>query len=337
VAKRLANIGRGGDLVVASAATSLPFPPVAFGMVPKAWDGGPMIGVVPELDLHLRAAGPLTLTNVKQYDGEVYSDAAIVEMDLAYTDVDIEGNDIAKTAHGLLLVDGPYRWKARAILNLGSLAAHHLDTLVAATTAGAGGNAVSVAAIGDSAPAAGVSIVESGKTVTIHYESGVSTVADVEAKIGTEATLIRVKTPGTGATVLSAPTDDFAATKLAGGSDAPTNVPGGTSAGVDYWIKPTGPDNFQLIDDLETAISGGTPVTLASQGSGEFVLAPTADAGRFHWTLLGDLGTVELDAQLAAKVSLDHDPGVVAYAVAADFSDSVEAWALLRPRVELGG
>jgi hypothetical protein len=106
----------------------------------------------------------------------------------------------------------------KASLSLGTLAAGHLDTVVRARAAGVGGNAVTVAATGDSAPAGGVTISESGSAVTIHFEDGVSTVADVEAAIAAHSTKIEVATAGTGATVLADATDDFTATHLAGGA-----------------------------------------------------------------------------------------------------------------------
>ena len=64
----------------------------------------------------------------------------------------------------------------------------------------------------------GVTLVESGTAVAIHFVDGVSTVAQVETAIGT-STLIEVDAAGTGATVLDAATDDFAATPLTGGED----------------------------------------------------------------------------------------------------------------------
>lgn len=91
-----------------------------------------------------------------------------------------------------------------------------LDTIVKARAGGAGGNSITVAAAADSAAAEGVTIAEVGNAVTIHFEDGVSTVADVEAAIDADSTLIMVKTAGTGATVLAG-ADAFAATALAGG------------------------------------------------------------------------------------------------------------------------
>ncbi len=104
-----------------------------------------------------------------------------------------------------------------AFLDLGTLGDGNLDTIVEAQVAGPGGEDITVEAIGDSAPAGGVTIDEtSAPAIVIHYESGVSTVGDVETAIGT-STLIQVKTAGTGGTVLDVATDDFGAANLEGG------------------------------------------------------------------------------------------------------------------------
>jgi hypothetical protein len=92
-----------------------------------------------------------------------------------------------------------------------------LDTIIEAAAPGVEGNDITVTVVGDSAPAAGVTISEVGNLVTIHFEDGVSTVGDVEAAITAEAALIAVKTTGTGATVLDAATDECTAESLAGG------------------------------------------------------------------------------------------------------------------------
>jgi hypothetical protein len=109
--------------------------------------------------------------------------------------------------------------KATKSLAIGGSA---LDTVVQAHTAGAAGNSITVRAVGDSAPAGGVTISRAGTAFTIHFEDGVSTVADVEAAIAALAgadDLFDILTAGTGATVLSVPGDEFIATALAGGSD----------------------------------------------------------------------------------------------------------------------
>lgn len=98
-------------------------------------------------------------------------------------------------------------------------------TLIAVKTAGTG--ATILAAATDELPATplaggldseGVTIVEdvAAQTVVIHWADGESTVEDVEEAITADATLISVKTAGTGATVLGSD-DDFAATALDGG------------------------------------------------------------------------------------------------------------------------
>lgn len=122
----------------------------------------------------------------------------------------------------------------KAELDLGGLAGGDLDTVIEATTAGLDGNSITVALTGDSAPAGGVSIARVGTTFIIHYESGVSTVGDVETAITGLAgadDLFGVKTGGTGATVLTAPADNFAATALAGGLDH-ENFPGAFTSPV---------------------------------------------------------------------------------------------------------
>ncbi len=92
-----------------------------------------------------------------------------------------------------------------------------LDTIVRAKVGGVAGNSITVAAVADSGAAENVTIEEVGNAVTIHFEDGVSTVADVEAAIAADSALIEVKTAGTGATVLAG-ADAFTATPLASGA-----------------------------------------------------------------------------------------------------------------------
>jgi hypothetical protein len=115
----------------------------------------------------------------------------------------------------------------KAELDLGTKAAGNLDTVVEATADGSQGNDITVQATGDGAPASGVVINVTGNVVVIHYESTVSTVADVEAAIAAlsgTSDIIAVKTAGTGATILNAGTDNFAASNLAGGTTSVTKV-----------------------------------------------------------------------------------------------------------------
>jgi len=132
----------------------------------------------------------------------------------------------------------------KAELALASQAAGALDTVVRAKLAGANGNNIRVRAVGDSG--AGVTITESGLDVTIHFQSGVSTVANVEAAITASSALIEVKTAGTGATVLSSPADAFGFASLAGGGDALgatvkiTKVASGTVLFIHREVDPRG-------------------------------------------------------------------------------------------------
>ncbi len=113
----------------------------------------------------------------------------------------------------------------KAELDCGTVGAGAFDTVLAATVAGADGNDIQVVLVGDSESAAGVSIDVADGVVTIHYETGVSTVGDVETAITALADaddIIAVASGGTGATVLATATDDFEATNLAGGLEAIT-------------------------------------------------------------------------------------------------------------------
>ena len=116
-----------------------------------------------------------------------------------------------------LVIDAPAGREKKASLDLGGEGAGALDTIVQAKVGGTAGDDITVELVGDSGAAEGVTIDEDGTAVTIHFEDDVSTVADVEAAIGTDSTLIEVGTAGTGATVLDAATDEFAAANLAGG------------------------------------------------------------------------------------------------------------------------
>jgi hypothetical protein len=107
-----------------------------------------------------------------------------------------------------------------ATLDCGTLAAGNEDSVLAAGTAGVAGNAIRVALTGDSPPAGGVTITNAGNDYTIHYETLVSTVLDVETAIGLLAgTPFVVSVVGTPGTVLNNATDNFALTALAGGAD----------------------------------------------------------------------------------------------------------------------
>src|SRR5688572_2058574 len=99
----------------------------------------------------------------------------------------------------------------RSFLDLDTVT-QDLDTIVEAVDVYELGDDITVEVLGDSGAAEGVTIEEDtvARTVVVHFEDGVSTVGDVETAIDAESTLIRVKTAGTGATVLDAATDETA-------------------------------------------------------------------------------------------------------------------------------
>lgn len=109
---------------------------------------------------------------------------------------------------------------AAASLDLPGVA---LDTIVEARVEGAAGNAITVELVGDAGAAAGT-LIEIGTNVRLGYLPSSTTIAQLEA-LFSSSTLARVSTPGTGATVLGAGAA-FAATPLAGGTDATVAITG---------------------------------------------------------------------------------------------------------------
>ena len=94
------------------------------------------------------------------------------------------------------------------------------DTVVEAVTGGTAGSLISITLVGDSG--AGVVINRTGTDFVIHYQTGVSTVANVEAAIFALAgadKLIETKAAGTGGNILATATDDFAAVYLVNVAD----------------------------------------------------------------------------------------------------------------------
>lgn len=91
----------------------------------------------------------------------------------------------------------------------------NFDTVFQAKARGTGGNQITVRTITGGAAA----YSESGFAVTLTYQTGVTTVAAIEALVTANSTLIEIQAIGTPANVLSSPGDTVAATNLAGGSN----------------------------------------------------------------------------------------------------------------------
>lgn len=88
------------------------------------------------------------------------------------------------------------------------------DSVIGALADGAAGNAVTISFVADGVGAG--TLEESGTASVFHFQDGVTTVADFETAIA-GSILLEVVTPGTGANILVAVDDEFAATNLAGG------------------------------------------------------------------------------------------------------------------------
>lgn len=104
--------------------------------------------------------------------------------------------------------------------DLGTVGTGALDTEVETVADGTAGNSATVEAIATSGAGEGVQITVTDQHTLIEFEDGVSTVADVETAIGALTgtnKVLRVKTAGTGATVLTG-ADVFGSTALSGGA-----------------------------------------------------------------------------------------------------------------------
>ncbi len=118
------------------------------------------------------------------------------------------------------------------------------DAVLEATTAGVAGNLITVALTGDATPTVRISRV--GNAITIAYNSGTSTVGDVNAAVAALAgadDIIGIKTAGTTGTVLTAPGDNCTATALTGGNDGIYTEVIKLAAITDYmWFEKGFPD-----------------------------------------------------------------------------------------------
>lgn len=202
----------------------------------------------------------------------------------------------------------------KASLDLGTLAGGDCDTVVEAHIAGVAGNSITVSLTGDSGPGAGVTIdpVVAG-AVAIHYESGVSTVGNVETAITALSgadDVIDVKTPGTGATVLTSPGDDFVATSLAGGANAdPVSISRtGSALTIHFTLA------VSTVSNVETAIAALTGaddiIGVKTPGTGASVLATPGDV--FTATNLAggaDAENVTIDVA-GSVVTIHYQPDV---------------------------
>lgn len=147
-----------------------------------------------------------------------------------------------------------------AELDLADLGDGDCDTVVRAATRGAAGNDLTVELVGDGAALSNVVIDESTDDIVIHYESGVSTVGDVETAIAL-TTKLDVKTAGTGATVLTAPADDGGPESLAGGGEtdlAAQSAPTATAGNGSTLVPAGGTIHLHGIDGAQVSVVRAT-------------------------------------------------------------------------------
>ena len=156
------------------------------------------------------------------------------------------------------------------------------DAVLEAHTGGVAGNDWKVVMVGDSGVGAGVTVnVNAGtKTVTIHYESGVSTVADVNTAITALAgadDVVDVKTAGTGATVLTSPNDNVGVTNLEGGVDG-AGVIASVSGSLLTVHYQSGVSTVAQVEAAIAALAGADDVIdVKTAGTGATVLTAPAD------------------------------------------------------------
>jgi hypothetical protein len=183
---------------------------------------------------------------------------------------------------------------AKASLDLGTLGTGALDTVIQAQVAGAAGESITVQLIGDSG--AGVTLDETGApAIVIHYQSQISTVANVETAIG-GSTLIEVKTAGTAGKILDATDDQFAATHLASGAAA-------VKASLDLITKTT---HCDTVIQAKVAGTGGNAFRIAfvADGAGAGSLTLAGSDYTFHYAT-GVTTVANFETLITASANLE--------------------------------
>ena len=144
-------------------------------------------------------------------------------------------------------------------------------------TVGTGGNAITIATVNDGGTG-NVTVV--GNAITIHYTTGVTTVANVKASFPVAVTFGSVTaTGGTNANILADPGDTHAATNLAGGLNA-TLVSTGQDI-VDFFDTDTSAGTLQARQLIHSIGIVGTGLGLTAA-----MVATGAANGGIAWTAL---------------------------------------------------
>jgi hypothetical protein len=145
----------------------------------------------------------------------------------------------------------------------------HCDTIIEATTAGVAGDLLTIAFAADGAGAG--SITRVGTNFTFHFADGVTTVTNFQTAVAALAgadDLIGVKTNGTGANVLTAAADVFAATALDNGADGVGGwIANGAVSAVQYapvYVDASVNDVSIISINTDGATWLGSPVVIAN-------------------------------------------------------------------------
>ncbi len=309
--KPLRTVSKSDVVALATAAGTLGLPPTTFGLVPDWWNSS---GSIPEIELEIWAPSAVAMTNAVLYGATLHA--------LTFADITITGVAAVK-----------------AFLDLGAHTTR-VDTIVQDTAGGVGGNATTIAITPDGSVGAAGELDESAYPAVVYkYRTGVTTVTQFEAAI-TASVHLSVKTPGTGAHLVTSTGDTLVATHLAGGVDAklhgvahglltgdgPVDVvstltlPPPLLGATGYYVVKDDADNIGIALSLTDALTGKV-VELTGAGTGTIKLQATVDTERVYWQthdgllgLAGD-GAIALDAQKGYRKRMPHSPRVIGYAL----------------------
>jgi hypothetical protein len=123
-----------------------------------------------------------------------------------------------------------------AELGFGADTSHvNLDSVMQAVVEGPDGSLINIETAGDAGGGDGVTFEVDGYDILCHFEDGVSTVEDFETALAADAAvaaLVRVKTAGTAASVLTDADDTQSAALLTGGGATSVSAPGDADDGT---------------------------------------------------------------------------------------------------------
>jgi hypothetical protein len=331
---RLASAGDAASLC--DAVTALALPPPSYGLVPSSWGSTYATysppSVPAEIEIALWADAAVSLTGATLYGGMMRA--------LAFADITVTGVPAVKAALDL----------ATKTLRC--------DTVIEAAVAGEAGNLTTIAFAAGASQNAGALDETAFPAIVFNYKTGVTTVANFEAAIAASVNL-DVKTPGTGANVLAAPGDTFAASNLAAGDDSelhgvahglltgdgPVDVtttltfPTGLAGSTGYFVVKDDADNVGLAASLTDALTGKV-IEFTGAGTGTIKITASADTKRVHWHSMGLLGlagdgAIAMTNQQSYWDVRRHSPDTIAYAVVATFASGAgKVSGQIRPRVD---